>query len=140
LSAVIVLVAIVGDTWQVLSSDVFLIRVGNVLTIAAFVYVAYLFRGYATFETMPAGLGLTSSRDFYKKQLARQRDFTGRPWRYLVPFIPGVGLSFLGHAADRPPAQGVAVAAFGVALFLWAAWLNNRTARKFQREIDELES
>ena len=30
------------------------------------------------------------------------------------------------------------VAAFGVALFLAVAWVNRRTARRLQREIDEL--
>jgi hypothetical protein len=139
LTVVVFLIAIVGNTWAVVAGDEFLDRVGDLLTLAAIVYLAYQFRGYRPIESMPAGLGLTASRDFYRKQLARQRDFADRPWRYLVPFMPGVGLSLLSGALDRPPAQVVAIAAFGVALFLWAAWWNHRTARQFQREIDELD-
>ena len=87
---------------------------------------------------MPAGLGLTSSVDFYRQQLARQRDLAASPWEFLAPFVPGVGLSLFGRSLDRPPAQTAPIVAFGVALFLAVAWVNRRTARKLQREIDEL--
>jgi hypothetical protein len=105
---------------------------------AALLYVAFGFWKQASAQFMPAGLGRTSCVDFYKKQLAHQRDLGSHPWRYLVLFVPGVGLSLLGHSLDRPPAQTVAIVAVGVALFLTVAWLNRRTARRLQREIDEL--
>ena len=139
LTIVVFLIAIVGDTWTVFASDEFLDRVGNLLTLAAIFYLAYQFRGYRPIDSMPAGLGLTASRDFYRQQLARQRDFTAQPWRYLVPFIPGVALSLLGGAIDRPLSQVLGIATFGVGLFLWAAWWSNRTAREFQHEIDKLD-
>lgn len=112
---------------------------GNALTIAAFVYAAYHLRSYVQSASMPAGLGLIASCDFYRKQLARQRDAANQPWRYLAPFIPGVALSLLGHALDRPPSHGVAIAAFGVGLFLAVAWWIRRGAGRLQREIDELD-
>ena len=113
-------------------------RVGDLLTMAALVYVMYRSRGRVSVGSMPAGLGLTSSVDFYRQQLARQRDLAATPWEFLAPFVPGVGLSLFGRALDRPPAQTAAIAAFGVALFLAVAWINRRTARKLQREIDQL--
>jgi hypothetical protein len=132
------LLIIVVESWQVWRGPDLPERVGDLLTMAALIYSAYLYRPYMTTQAMPSGLGLTSSVDFYRMQLARQRDLAGHPWRYLVLFMPGVGLSLFGDALTRPIVQTAAIAAFGVALFLWAAWVNGRTARKLQREIDEL--
>jgi hypothetical protein len=137
-TGVLFALVIVVEAWQVWRNPELPERVGDLLTIAAIIYSAYLFRGYATSQSMPSGLGLTSSVDFYRKRLALQRDLASQPWRYLVLFIPGVGLSLFGDALDRPAAQTAAIAAFGVALFLTVAWVNRRTARRLQREIDEL--
>lgn len=126
------------EAWQVWREPELLERTGDLLTIAAFIYVMFRMRGRMFPESMPAGLGLTSSVDFYRQQLARQRDLAATPWEFLAPFVPGVALSLLGRSLDRPPAQTAAVAAFGVALFLAVAWINRRTARKLQREIDDL--
>jgi hypothetical protein len=137
-TGVIVVLAIAFDAWQMWREPSLLDRVGDVLTTAALLYVVYRYREYMAVQPMPAGLGLTTSADFYRQQLARQRDLAGNPWRLLALFIPGVGLSLLGHALERPPAQTAVIAALGVVLFLGVAWLNTRTARKLQREIDEL--
>jgi hypothetical protein len=135
LLAVIVLV----EAWQIWGSPELLERVGDLLTLAAFAYVAFRFRGDVTVQSMPAGLGLTSSMDFYRDQLARRRDLSEQPWRFLVPFVPGVGLSLLGGMLNVPPAQAVAVAAFGMLLFLAIAWWEKRRARGIQHEIDGLD-
>jgi hypothetical protein len=129
---------ILVEAFQISRSRELLERVGDLLTIAAFGYVALRFRGNVAVQSMPAGLGLTSSVDFYRGQLARRRDLSAHPWRLLLPFVPGVGLSLLGGALDGPPAQTAAVATFGVMLFLTVAWLEKRRALKIQEEIDEL--
>jgi hypothetical protein len=137
-TAVLVAVLIMVEAWQVWRNPELLERVGDLLTIAAFVYVGYGFRGSATAQLMPAGLGLTASIDFYRTQLARQRDVASRPWKFLAVFIPGVGLSLLGGVFDQAPALSAAFAGFGVALFVTTAWLTRRGARRLQDEIDEL--
>jgi phosphate/sulfate permease len=81
---------------------------------------------------------MTQSVDFYREQLARQRDLSAHPWGYLLPFVPGVGLSLFGRALDRSPAPNAAIAVFAVALFIGTAWWHKRSARRLQREIDEL--
>lgn len=129
---------LVVESWQVWRSPELPERVGDLLTMAALVFAAYLYRPYMTTQAMPSSLGLTSSVEFYRTQLARRRDLASHPWRHLVLFVPGVGLSLFGDALTRPVFQTAAIAAFGVALFLWAAWVNGRTARRLQREIDEL--
>ena len=137
-TAVLVALIILVEAWQVWRTPELLERVGDLLTIAAFVYVGYRFRGYATAQMMPAGLGLTSSIDFYRTQLARQRDLANRPWRYFAVFIPGVGLSLLGGALDQSAARTAAYAAAGVVLFVTTAWWTRRGARRLQDEIGEL--
>ena len=127
------------EMWQISRSTELLERVGDLLTIAAFLYVAFRFRGNVAVRSMPAGLGLTGSVHFYRDQLARRRDLSAYPWRFLLPFVPGVALSLLGGALDGSPSQAAAVVTFGVALFFAAAWWEKRRALKLQREIDELE-
>ena len=137
-TAVLFPLLIVVEAWQVWRDPELLERVGDLLTMAALIFVLYGFLRHATTQSMPAGLGLTGSVDFYRQQIARQRDLASSPWRYLALFIPGVGLSLFGHALERSAAENTAIAAFGVALFLTVAWLHRRTARRLQREIDEL--
>jgi hypothetical protein len=140
-AGVAIILAGLGNAWQVVfANQVMLDRVGDLLSIAALVYVAYRFRGYGRLSSMPAGLGLTTSVDFYRTQLARQRDLTSGGWRYLLLFVPGVSLSLFGRALDRSMNQNIAVAAAGVALFLGVAWLHARTARRLQAEIAALSS
>ena len=126
------------EMWQISRSGEVLERVGDSLTIAAFVYVAFRFRGNVAVQSMPAGLGLTGSVHFYRDQLARRRDLSSHPWRFLLPFVPGVGLSLLGGALDGPPGWTATVAFAGVALFLLVAWWEKRRAMRIQQEIDEL--
>jgi hypothetical protein len=140
ITAIVFVLVVAAEARQIAVHPDLLERVGDALQVAALVVVIYRFRSAATVPSMPAGLGLTGSVDFYREQLARQRDLANRPWRYLILFVPGVGLSLFGRALDRPAGQTAAIAACGVALFLAIAWVNYRTARRLQREIEELNS
>ncbi len=126
------------EMWQMSRSTELLERVGDLLTIAAFVYAAFRFRGSVAVQSMPAGLGLTGSVHFYRDQLVRRRDLSSHPWRFLLPFVPGVSLSLLGGALDGPPAWTATVAFAGVTLFLLVAWWEKRRASRLQEEIDGL--
>jgi hypothetical protein len=139
-TAVLFAAVILVEAWQIWRSSELLERVGDLLTIAAFVYVALRFRGNVAVQSMPAGLGLTGSVRFYRDQLVRRRDLSDHPWQFLIPFVPGVSLSLLGGALDGPPAQTAAVATFGVLLFFAVAWRERRRALRIQNEIDELGS
>jgi hypothetical protein len=136
--AVVFVLVIAAEAWQIWVHPDLLERVGDLLTVAALIVVMVRFRPHAARLSMPAGLGLTSSVDFYRSQLARQRDLASHPWRYLVLFVPGVGLSLFGDALDRPAGQTVAIAIVAVVLFLAVAWVHARTVRRLQREIDVL--
>ena len=114
-------------------------RVGDLLITAALLYVVYATRDYWRVESMPNGLGLTASADFYREQLARRREQSARPWRYLVLLVPGFVLTAFGDALERSTGQNIAVAVAGIAVFVGAAWLNQHKARELQKEIDDLE-
>jgi hypothetical protein len=138
LTALLIVVIVAVELRQISVEPELLERVGDSLTIAAFVYLAYWYRRHALGQTAPAGPAMTQSVDFYREQLARQRDLSEHPWGYLLPFVPGIGLSLFGRALDRSPAQNAAIAVFAVALFIGTAWWHKRSARRLQREIDEL--
>jgi hypothetical protein len=125
------------EALQVWSQRDVMERTGDLLTSAGFIYLIFRFRGRLSMDSAPVGLGLTTSIDFYRRQLA-QPGLSATPWEYLAPLVPGVGLSLLGASLDLPPAQAAALSAFGVPLFLAVVWINRRTARKLQREADEL--
>jgi hypothetical protein len=115
-------------------------RAGDSLTIAALVYVAYRFRRQRA-AAPPAALASTNCVEFYRAELARQRDLSKDSWGYLLPFVPGVALALFGRGlGERSLSQSIAVISFGVALFLGAAWWNAHTARKLQDEIDALDA
>ena len=138
ITALLVVIIVAVELRQISIEPELLERVGDSLTIAAFIYLAYWYRRHALGQAAPAGPATTQSVDFYRDQLARQRDLTSHPWGYLLPFVPGVGLSLFGRALNRSPAQNIAIAMFAVALFLTTAWWHRRSARQLQREIDEL--
>ena len=135
----LLIVAVVGFELRQISIERELLeRAGDALTIAAFVYLAYWYRRHTLGQTTPAGPATTRSVDYYRDQLARQRNLASHPWGYLLAFVPGVGLSLFGRALDRSPAQNVGIAVFAVALFLAVAWWHRRSARQLQKEIEEL--
>ena len=134
LFAVIVVVELVQISFE---RDL-LERLGDLLTVAAFVYAGAQFRRYMAPGAAPASPGTTSSVDFYRDQLARHRDMANRPWVFLVPFIPGVGLSLFARALDRSPETNVVIAVLAVALFVGVAWVQRRTGRQLTRELDDL--
>ena len=135
----VLIVAIVGVELRQISIERELLeRVGDALTIAAFVYLAYWYRKHSHGPTSPDASAMTRSVDFYRERLARQRQMSDHPWGYLLPFVPGVGLSLFGSALERSAAQNIAIAVFAVTLFVGAAWWHKRSARRLQHELDEL--
>jgi hypothetical protein len=137
---VLFVLIVVVETWQVWRETDALERAGDLLTIAALFYVSYRFLTQRL-AARPDALGRTSCRDFYRAELLRQRDLSRDSWGYLLPFVPGVALSLVGSRfVDRPLAQVIGFAAFGVALFLGIAWWNTRTARRLQNDIDALDA
>jgi hypothetical protein len=115
-------------------------RAGDLLNMAALVYVAYRYRTQRL-AAPPVALGRTNCVGFYRAELVRQRDLSKDSWGYLLPFVPGTMLAVFGRGFEnRAPGQIVAIIVCGVTLFLGVHWWNMYTARKFQREIDALDA
>jgi hypothetical protein len=134
-TAVLFILVLIWEAWQVWIHEETLERAGDLLTIAAFVYIAYRYRKFRL-AAPPVALGRTNSVDFYRAELVRQRDLSKDSWGYLLPFVPGVALALLGGGfANRSTGQVIALVASGVLLFLGVAWWNRHTARKLQSEI-----
>ena len=125
------------EAWQVWTGTELVERAGDLLTIAALLYVVYRFRKYHATGS-PVAHGRTSSIDFYRAALVRQRDLSRDNWGYVLPFVPGVTLSLLGAIGNGPATSAILIIAVGVALFAGVTWWNARTVRQRQAEIDRL--
>lgn len=119
-----------------------LVRVGAGLIVLATLYVVYRIHRDGSVTGMPEDVALTTCRDFHRGQLVRHRDLLRSIWTwYLLPFVPGLLFLLIGRAAADPSrAFRVAMSAIVcVLMFLGIGWLNQRAARRLDREIDALE-
>jgi hypothetical protein len=139
-TALLFVLIVIVEALQVWIQEAWLERAGDSLTIAALVYVAYRFRRQRA-AAPPVALGTTNCVAFYRAELARQRDLSKDSWGYLLPFVRGVALALFGRRlAERSLSQTLAIIAFGIALFLGAAWWNTYTAHKLRDEIDTIDA
>ena len=125
---------------EVWFQDAILERAGDLMNVAALLYVAYRYR-QQRLAAPPVALGRTNCVEFYRAELVRQRDLSEDSWGYLLPFVPGTTLAVFGRGFEnRPPGQIIAIVVLGVAVFLGVHGWNVHTARRFQREIDALDA
>jgi hypothetical protein len=78
-------------------------RIGSALTVAAFVYWLYqVYEGRN--RTLPLEPSPLASRDFYRAELVRQRDFHRGMWFWsrLVVIVPGYIVFLVGFATAYP--------------------------------------
>jgi hypothetical protein len=140
IGALAVIAIAIGNILEAIFETTALERLGALLTLAAIAYITYEF-GKHERAAKAEGAGLNSGVAFYRAQLVRQQDITRQSARFLLPFVPGVALSVFGGIADGLPAVNIiGIAACAVALFGVVAWLNARTTRQLQEEIDALDA
>jgi len=121
-------------------------RIGSVLTIIGAGYLMYqLVLGKLQKQGLAAsGRQTEASLAFYRSELQRQRDFHRGLWLWsrLLVFTPGSLIFLIGFGSAYPAVARyihVEAAIFGV-LLIAAIPLNLRLARKYQRELDALDS
>ncbi len=132
--------------------DAALIRAGCGLVIVGALFTVFRLHRAGAARTVPAELALHTCVDFRRKELERQRDLLLGVWRwYLLPFVPGMMVFLVGlfELAMRQPHASAhartivtvfALTAAGCAVvFVGVGMLNQRAARKLQREIDTLD-
>jgi hypothetical protein len=120
-----------------------LLRITWVFFIAGMIWIIIQLRLKGMPKTMPAAMGSSSSVEFFRFELERQRDLVKNVWRwYLAPLLPGylaLNLACI-FSFPRPPRWGslTLIDAIFVVAFV-AVWkMNQRAARCLQRSIDEL--
>jgi len=120
-----------------------LLRITWALFIAGMIWIVIALRLKGTPKTMPAAMGSSSSMDFFRSELERQRDLLRNvfPW-YLAPLIPGYVALNVAYAFKFPgPIRWTGLGlldVFFVAVFVGVWYMNRRAARCLQRSIDEL--
>ena len=138
-TAVLFLLLLIKGALEVWTQTETLERAGDLLLMAALVYIAYRYRKQRL-AAPPVALGKTNCAEFYRTELVRQRDLSKDSWGYLLPFVPGVALALFGSGFENQPvSQRVALVTLGVALFIGTAWWNAYSARKLQHEIDAVD-
>jgi Flp pilus assembly protein TadB len=120
------------------------VRLGSGLIIAATLYMVYNLHKRGAAKAVPAALGLGTCRDFHRRELELQRDLLRDIWKwYLLPFVPGL-LAFVAvpamHLAPGTWLRVVPFILLCTAFFYAVGSLNQRSARKLQRQIDELDA
>ena len=139
-TALLFILLVIVETVQVWIQEAPIERVGDALTIAALLYVAYRYRRHRM-AAPPVTLGTTNSVEFYRGELARQRDLSRDSWGFVLPFVPGVTLALFGRGLGAQSlAQTIVVIVCGVTLFVGVAAWNSYTARKLQKEIDAIDA
>jgi hypothetical protein len=139
-TAVLFVLLLIKGALEVWIQEGMLERAGDLLLMAALVYIAYRYRKQRL-AAPPVALGRTNCVDFYRAELVRQRDLSKDGWGFLLPFVPGMALAVFGSAFEsRPTRQLIAIIVLGVALFLGVAWWNAHRARKLQSELDALDA
>ena len=137
-AAVFVVIAYGLILWRAPSVSV---RLGAALILAATAVVCYRLHVYGSAASLESNVGITSSLEFYRAQLERQRDLLQRVWLwFLLPFVPGFVVGLIGYALAQPGHRtativyGVLALMLGIGLHV----LNRRAAVRLQRILDRL--
>ena len=130
-------------TGRIVFSNNLIANIGGGLLIAGILYIVHQIRKKGAAETMPAEAAFANCIAFYRSELERQRDLTGRVWSwYIGPVIPGIVVVYWGLAA----AGDYTLVSLGmrgtvvILAFVFAGILNGRAARKLQGQIDALDA
>lgn len=121
-------------------------RIGAALTVIGAGYLMYqlILVKMKERRTAESEAQVEASVAFYRSELQRQRDFHQGIWFWsrLVVFTPGPFIFCIGLARVDPANVKIVVveAALAAMLVIAAIPLNLRRARKYQREIDALDS
>ena len=133
---------IAGMLWMLTISRHIMMTIGIVLTIIGVAYLLFqVWRGRSKADSRTSGD--LPSIEYLRSELARQRDFhRGKTfWTRMAIFTPGPLLLFPGFALAYPNvARMIWIEAATCVIFLVAAVpINYSRARKYQRQIDEID-
>lgn len=132
-------------SYYLAKSDQMVFRVTWALFIAGMVWIIINLFRKGTPKNMPADMGSSSSLEFFRSELERQRDLVQDVWPWhLGPLVPGyLALNVAYVIGTHHFALWVGLVLLNVvfvATFVGVWKVNQRAARCLQRSIDELSS
>jgi hypothetical protein len=108
------------------------------------VFYMYWWHRLASTQATPADAGVLDNLRYQRRQLERQRDARLRSWRWWgLPGLPGVVLMLVSMVVEAEPVQWNVIGLLIVWLLVGTAigfGFLNHEARRYQREIDALDS
>lgn len=113
------------------------------ISFVLYFYLQYRQQGRLWSRQLTSDAGLTTSLAFYRREIERRYRSYSRVARFL-PLGPfGIGLFVLLGTVRNPFMSIKGVAPYVLTLFAWSIWWffhNRREARRYRRELDELDS
>ena len=136
-------IVMVFFSYNLITSHEILFQITWGLFIAGMIWVVLVLNLKGNPKTLPAVMGSSSSLEFFRSELERQRDLIKNVWTwYLAPLVPGYVALNLAWAFGLPHHIGwikmLLLDAFFVAIFVGVWTLNQYGARCLQRSIDSL--
>lgn len=142
---VVTLVALFKSAPEVPTAMTHMNRVGVILAIGGFIYVAVQARRRGSQVAIRPDESVAHSLSAYRTELQRRRDYYLFSWRWSIgPLLPSV-IVFLvsGFWLDPRPQSGLRfglLSAFVVVFTLLGMLDHRRKAKMFQKELDALDS
>ncbi len=119
-------------------------RIGALMTIGgvAFMFLQ-IYRNNIETRVRRATVGATASMDFYRSELAHQRDFHRgtQLWSRILLFVPGPLVFMIGVAVARPDLRTILLIDIAIFIFvvIQGAPRNLKRANRYQQQLDELD-
>ena len=140
----IFVLAFLGFAFWVNDTTPPLMMAGMGCFVAWTLYYMYRWHRHAAAESSPADSGVLDTLRYQRRQFERQRDLRRGSWRWWgPPLLPGFALMLASVYFERDPVPWWAMGLMVFWLFAGsalAAWFLELEARRFQREIDALDS
>ena len=133
----------VYSAWQIYTTKPLAIA-GMVCFVLFALYGIYRQHLYAAAESSPADAGVLDTLRYQRRQFERQRDWQRGSWRWWLPAVlPGSVLTLASMYFEENPVPWKGIGFMVLVLLVGmglAAWLTEWKARRFQREIDALDT
>lgn len=128
-----------GCLWMLYGAKPWHVRMGAALEFAGVAYVCVYIYRKASFS--PLADAALASREWYRRELQRQRDLCRGVWKwYLGPMVPGLVMWVAGGLWEHPERWGRSLVAgiiYSAAFVAVGKW-NAHAARKLDKEMDSL--
>ena len=141
-------VAVIVAIWRWSDTPLGLFGVGSVLLVGGIFVSSWQLHRRTAPLSLPNDSGKHAVLDCQRQELVRQRDALKSIFYWsILPVLPGILVMTTGPLLEANGPQGltrvfaICLSVFFAASVLWGVWwLNQRGARKFEKQIDEIDA